>query len=74
MGDEALLQLSIVANEKLEALRRRTTFHMFFAGLAFTILSFIGAHPIETISNVMKIAEIIALFAVMIAGILSLVG
>ena len=47
-------------------------FRMFFTGLMFAIISFIGSHPISTSNSYLKIIEITALTSLLISGFLLL--
>ncbi len=47
-------------------------FRMFFTGLIFAIISFIGSHPISTSNSYLKIIEITALTSLLISGFLLL--
>lgn len=58
--------------EKLADKEYIRKFHMFFAGLIFAIISFVGSHPISTTSNYIKIIEISALSCLLISGFLLL--
>lgn len=44
-------------------------FKMFFTGLIFAIISFIGSHPISTSNTYLKIIEIVALSSLLISGL-----
>ena len=56
-------------NAKLRAQK----FKMFFAGLIFATLSFMGAHPIQTTSVYLKAFETISLSSLLLSGIILLV-
>lgn len=47
-------------------------FKMFFTGLIFAIISFIGSHPISTTHTYLKIIEIVALSSLLLSGLLLL--
>lgn len=48
-------------------------FRMFFTGLVFAVISFIGSNPVVTDLKVVKILEVIALSLLLISGLLLLV-
>jgi hypothetical protein len=52
---------------------REHKFKMFFSGLIFAILSFMGTHPIQTTSLFLKILETISLSSLLLSGIILLV-
>lgn len=64
---QKMLQAENLADK--EYLRK---FRMFFTGLIFAIISFIGSHPISTSNCYLKIIEITALTSLLIAGFLLL--
>lgn len=60
------------SNEKIHRQVSALRFQMFFAGLIFAVLSFILAHPIHIDNSFFKVIEIIALFCLLISGIILL--
>jgi hypothetical protein len=44
-------------------------FKMFFTGLIFAILSFIGTYPIKTTATYLKVFEIISSFSLLFSGL-----
>lgn len=63
---------TIEANWEMANLEFKRKFLMFFTGLVFAIISFAGAHPIQTSSNLIKIFDIIGLSFLLISGLLLL--
>ena len=61
------------SQEEIALKQRYSKFYMFFSGLVFATLSFVGAHPITTNLLILKILETTALFLLFIAGIILLV-
>ncbi|KTD18724.1 Uncharacterised protein [Legionella lansingensis] len=68
----------VIERERMEHERNQADiefyrkFKMFFTGLAFAILSFIGSHPVSTSLKYIKIIEIVALAFILISGLLLL--
>lgn len=60
------------SNERIADLEREQKFRMFFAGLIFAIISFIGAHPISNAPLLVKFMEVIGLFLLFLSGIVVL--
>ncbi|MBX9587121.1 MAG: hypothetical protein K2X50_07660 [Gammaproteobacteria bacterium] len=63
---------NIESNEDIAADQLRARSKMFFAGLSFAVLSFIGSHPIVTHSLILKFIETISLLSLFFAGIILL--
>lgn len=59
-------------NESLADKEYIRKFRMFFTGLIFAIISFVGSHPISTSNSCLKIIEITALTSLLISGFLLL--
>lgn len=64
-----LTDLEIQSHEYLELLARSQKFKMFFSGLIFSIISFIGVNPIKSDLFWLKLSEVISLFSLLLAGI-----
>lgn len=58
--------------EEIAYWSRFQRFRMFFAGLIFAIISFIGTHPISTQLKWLKISEILSLSFLLITGVILL--
>lgn len=66
---------AIQSSEEIADQHQVTTFNMFFSALIFTMLSFIafiGSNPIETDITIIRIAEVISLFCLLLAGVMLL--
>jgi hypothetical protein len=61
------------SNEWVAAQARLARFRMFFAGLIFAVVSFIGTHAVEVPFLYLKFSEIASLGCLLISGILLLV-
>lgn len=48
---------------------RNQKFMMFFAGLIFAVLSFMGAHPINTTSFFLKALEAVSMLSLLFSGL-----
>lgn len=57
------------ADERLQWLIRSQRYKMFFAGLIFAIISYMGANPIHTSLLLLKIFEVISSVSLLLAGI-----
>jgi hypothetical protein len=62
-------QYQLVESAKL----RGQKFKMFFTGLVFATLSFIGTHPIKTTYLLLKISETISQISLLLCGIILLI-
>lgn len=59
----------IQSEERVQWLIRSQKYKMFFAGLIFAIISFIGVHPIHTSLLWLKILEVISSVSLLLAGV-----
>ena len=67
-----LHDLNIESQQRLQWLVRSQKYKMFFAGLIFAVISFIGTHPIKLPFLVLKIFEVISSISLLFAGVLLL--
>lgn len=58
--------------DNLARLQRNSKFKMFFAGLIFATLSFMGTHIIDTRYLWLKVSEVVALVLLFFAGVILL--